>query len=234
LIFVVSSLLLPDCPFQGPHHTVAAKHRPQILSHWIQCGRKYDSQPSIKDLPGFITAWRLWWFSLQPEPRKAGLENSVAWPLQRVVNDGEKWPEVRKGSRNGIFGVVLALSWWLKAVQTDSEREIFKEVLADVKWVFSHIVRCHVGAEKHPREVDIHESRSTKRYVYHLTFLAQDSCHDLGLSWPNVLDLGLMPFSPLCFPLCTCTILSIHLADVFVSSYLHMPGLILTHIDFHV
>jgi hypothetical protein len=151
--------------FQGSQNILACKNRPQILSHWIQCGRKYESQPVIKDLTSFISAWRLWWYSLQPEARKDGLDEDATWPLHRVAKDGEMWAEVRKGSKNGFFGIVLTLSWWYRAVTTDFERELFDRALADVKWVASQMVEGCPGSKKRVRNTDTHESTSGKRCV---------------------------------------------------------------------
>jgi hypothetical protein len=65
--------------------------RPEEIGHWINGGCK--AVPVIKDLSRYVTAWKKWWASLQPESRRLGGHK----PCQ-VVETGEKWEELRKGS----------------------------------------------------------------------------------------------------------------------------------------
>ncbi|KLO15474.1 hypothetical protein SCHPADRAFT_790657, partial [Schizopora paradoxa] len=62
----------------------------------------------------FASEVRAWWTALMPGWRlpSDGRTAQAAWPLQRNVPETEDWKKVRKIGPNGIFLVLLALSWW--------------------------------------------------------------------------------------------------------------------------
>ena len=121
---------------QGPSVTLSSKQRPDIVSHWIKCGRRTDPQPNISDVSKYSAAWWEWWADLQPQSRK-GEDQSH---LRQSVEDGESWAGLRKGGVNGIFNVIAAISWWLQVVQTRNEIEDVERAIDDVLWVIGRIV----------------------------------------------------------------------------------------------
>jgi len=112
------------------------KGRPDLLSNWIQCGRKYEAQPQINDISAYSAAWWAWWSGLQPSSRRGDAPNK----LKKIATDANDWVELQKGSANGFFGMVLALSWWANAAKTEDEREAVGKAIDDVLWVLDQII----------------------------------------------------------------------------------------------
>ena len=115
--------------------------RPEEIARWINGGRKVT--PVIKDLNRFVAAWKRWWKSLQPDSRcLAGNK------LGQVVEAGEKWEELRKGSINGFFNIVISLLWWHKAIQNAAQGKVHKEAVNDVLWVLEWMVEQRTSGKK--------------------------------------------------------------------------------------
>ena len=122
---------------QGKSNTISAKDRPLAISNWTKHARSSSAIPVIADISEWAKLWRTWWIGLQPESREGE-------KLLRVVGADEPWVETKKGGINGFYNVVVSLGWWLEAVSTDSERDEFATVLADVLWVMNHMIaNCH-------------------------------------------------------------------------------------------
>jgi hypothetical protein len=102
--------------------------RPEIIDRWISSGRK--TWPVIEDVSLFAGAWRQWWVSLQPKARVQGRGRLV-----RVVDRNETWEELKKGSVNGFFNVVVSLAWWYESLKTSAHRKAFMDMVDDVLWV---------------------------------------------------------------------------------------------------
>ncbi|KAH8108915.1 hypothetical protein DFH11DRAFT_1484489, partial [Phellopilus nigrolimitatus] len=103
-------------------------HRPDCIDYWQKRKKNYFAVPPFV-LASLTRQWIKWWVSLQPEWRRGD-----SLPLSREMRDGEQWVETRKGGGNGIFLVVLSLSWWASALVDGSNRE-FDLALDDVCWV---------------------------------------------------------------------------------------------------
>jgi hypothetical protein len=104
-----------------------------------------------------------WWIALQPE-----------W---RVQDDGsfnyktpkdEDWHVLRKGGRSGLYMVVVALSWWVRALTLEIPSFRTWTAVRDVQWVIDQISKklapAAPGGKKRQRE-DTAPSRKPKRYV---------------------------------------------------------------------
>ena len=107
---------------------------PDVLTHWINGERK--SWPVIKGLPGFVLCWKKWWGSLQPATRLQPGKST----LTRTVNADEGWDELKKGSINGIFNIVISLAWWHQALKTPAQHKAFLEMVDDVSWVLDQMI----------------------------------------------------------------------------------------------
>jgi hypothetical protein len=146
-LLIILALKLASCKLQ-------TKYRPAQVTKWINNGRKYDSQPNIsRELKSFMISWWKWWTVLQPPSRRNGAE------LSREVVNGELWAEIRKGSQNGLFTVILCLAWWQRAASTSAQIKEFKVAVEDVIWVMDQILR----EGKRPREGNNDGPRSSKR-----------------------------------------------------------------------
>ena len=86
------------------------------------------------------------------------------WPLSLDVPAAETWSEVKKGSQNGFFGIVLGLSFWFRAAKTHQEHEDFTAALDDVLWVARRMIEGFHGV-KRSREEDSQGSHGDRRYV---------------------------------------------------------------------
>ncbi|KLO06810.1 hypothetical protein SCHPADRAFT_802279, partial [Schizopora paradoxa] len=88
--------------------------RPRAIITWSNRTKQVLSDPPSFDTATFASQVRAWWTSLMPSWRlpSDGETTVTDWPLQRKVPEGEEWVKVRKTGQNGIFLVLLALSWW--------------------------------------------------------------------------------------------------------------------------
>ena len=77
---------------------------------------------------------------LQPEWRQNACNG---WPLIRANPEpGDSWELVHCGGFNGVFLMVIALSWWLRGFGGDLESSAdVVEAIVDVRWVLSRIVK---------------------------------------------------------------------------------------------
>ncbi|KAI0713991.1 hypothetical protein C8Q76DRAFT_601935, partial [Earliella scabrosa] len=132
---VERALEFPDG--QVASNRLSPKHRPEEVKFWIARGRKYDNPPKIKSLPAFIASWRKWWSRLQPAERRS--DESV-WPLLRnPPADAASWSDVRRGGCNGLFMVLMTLSWWLRALDEGGDTAELRSAVEDVTWVCTTI-----------------------------------------------------------------------------------------------
>ena len=65
---------------------------------------------TVEDFPAFGAALKDWWTVLQPEWRLDA--NDGEWPLSPSLPPGaNNWSKLRSGGRNGMYLVVICLSW---------------------------------------------------------------------------------------------------------------------------
>ena len=77
---------------------------------WQKSRRKYTAMPDLSNgLPSFKASWWRWWQNLQPSWR-------TEEPLKLLceVPQNPDWSALDKGTANGFFVVILALSWCSK------------------------------------------------------------------------------------------------------------------------
>jgi hypothetical protein len=136
--------------------------RPEEIGRWINGGRK--AAPVIKDLNRFVAAWKRWWASLQPDSRRLG-----GHKLSQVVETGEKWDELRKGSINGFFNIVVSLLWWYAGIKNAVQGKVYKETVADVLWVLEWMAESRSNNKKRVSGSAKEEvERGSKRCVFEL------------------------------------------------------------------
>jgi hypothetical protein len=129
-------------------------NRPEEIGRWINGGRK--GSPLINNLNQFVAAWKKWWISLQPESRQQR-------KLIRSVEAGEKWEELRKGSINGFFTVVISLVWWYAAIRNPAQSKVHREMVEDVSWVLGCMLENRKEGKKRAQGTSEDQEVSAKR-----------------------------------------------------------------------
>lgn len=105
----------------------------------MKCGRK-GSVFSVQ--PGkFSDALKTWWYNLQPNQRGEDGQCRPETPIPLA-----SWDLLAKSGRNGVFLVILALSWWRHAIAKlpdDESRSLsiqdWERLVYDVDWVLNSI-----------------------------------------------------------------------------------------------
>ena len=131
--------------------------RPDLIGSWISKGRKIS--PTIGDIPAFMATWKKWWVSLQPSSRV-----HQGQKLRQVVDGKEEWEELKKGSINGFFTVIVSLSWCLATTLTPAQHKTFLEVVKDVSWVQDQIIAKLKPSLKRGQD-ELQEGQAVKRFV---------------------------------------------------------------------
>ena len=75
-----------------------------------------------------------WWASLQPQWRN----DQDGRPTQRSVPDNADWAALCRGGQNGVFLVLVALSWWVGGCEK-IEGEVHT-IMEDVCWALQRMV----------------------------------------------------------------------------------------------
>lgn len=74
-----------------------------------------------------------WWLTIQPTTRKA-------WPpTYEPLPDDFSFDYFNYGGPNGVFLMILCLSWWANALSPNTDHTNFKLVVHDVCWVLEQI-----------------------------------------------------------------------------------------------
>jgi hypothetical protein len=79
----------------------------------------------------FAVEWREWWNILQPSWQSNGSD--------RDCPADADWQLICCGGSNGIFIILMCLSWWGKAVTSPQNCDDFQAVVKDVIWAFEKI-----------------------------------------------------------------------------------------------
>ena len=75
-----------------------------------------------------------WWLTIQPTTRKA-------WPpVYEPLPDDFSFDFFNRGGPNGVFLMILCLSWWANALTTEADHSSFRLVVHDVRWVLEQLV----------------------------------------------------------------------------------------------
>lgn len=83
---------------------VSSSKRPEFLAVWQKRARKLKVKPTSLGAD-MLALWKAWYLDISPDWRGA------RWPLsKKIPRDGCDWSEY-KGGPNGIYMLVLALSW---------------------------------------------------------------------------------------------------------------------------
>jgi hypothetical protein len=112
----------------------------------------------------FGTEWHAWWVAIQPAWRKPEGTND-GWPLSRHVPKGADWTALEHGGANGLFLVLMALSWWGAEIpsQCNKQHDKFMIAVDDVDWVVSELLKKISTGEKRAIETASKEQPPMKR-----------------------------------------------------------------------
>jgi hypothetical protein len=85
------------------------------------------------DAEKFGTKVTEWWITIQPTIHKV-------WPpTYKPLPQGFSFDYFNRGGPNGVFLMILCLSWWANALSTHTDHHSFKLVVHDVRWVLEQI-----------------------------------------------------------------------------------------------
>ena len=80
---------------------------------WIKHHASKKSDTLEVDPAKFGKSFAKWWAAIQPSWRRVAENGELS---RTVPPDGEKWEGLAKGGAAGICVIVVALSWWIKAL----------------------------------------------------------------------------------------------------------------------
>jgi len=130
--------------------------------------RKIEVLPPVK-LNDFPLEWRAWWLVIQPPWRRKVIGSS--WPPPRTAALKSDWTSLMKAGPNGLYLVMLTLSWWAWAIEKSTATVPYTEfdlAVADVEWVLSNIdhqLARGLGLKRPSAEDEQSEKPKSKRYV---------------------------------------------------------------------
>jgi hypothetical protein len=94
---------------------------------------KKDVAPTVQPVE-YGETFMKWWIALQPLWRR-----SMDGTLSKDTPDEETWRGLMKGGTAGIYTVVIALSWWIKALGTIADGGDASVTVRDVTWVLDQV-----------------------------------------------------------------------------------------------
>ena len=123
---------------QEKKNRLSTEHQPQVITAWLSKIRDFYNVPSIiHPVPSFVNKLLVWYISLQPLSRKLKWDpmSSFVPPIGTLPDSPAEWYQLRKGGSNGIFLIVLALSWLpLYLTQADEKAKV-DVLMTDLIWV---------------------------------------------------------------------------------------------------
>jgi hypothetical protein len=73
-----------------------------------------------------------WWAKMQPSWREGEL-------LVKLLPEDVDWEPVNRGGSNGLSIVVMALSWWVAAINGNRLDGKLRTAISDMTWVLSEL-----------------------------------------------------------------------------------------------
>jgi hypothetical protein len=113
--------------------------------------------PAVK-VTEFAVEWRDWWDTLQASWHSGG-----SGPSHRDCPANADWKILQHGGTNGIFIILMCLSWWNKAMTSLTHREVFDAAVEDVAWALEHVCTSIPVLASAKRVADHSDPGSNKR-----------------------------------------------------------------------
>lgn len=93
----------------------------------------------------FGDGWEAWYAGLQPKWRVLANDSSTTVTLSQDPPDDavlSDWSEIKKGSQNGFFLLILTLGWWGVGAsdQGPDELERWAAALDELRWVLEFLL----------------------------------------------------------------------------------------------
>ncbi|KAJ8457733.1 hypothetical protein ONZ45_g18196 [Pleurotus djamor] len=132
--------------FLGNLGILPKNYRPIELSHWIHNGRRPQSHTQLNEVDATILRQQTirWWYSMQPDERspanKLPIYSSIAALRKEPLANAEEWSHLAISSRNGIYGVLVSMAWWIEAgMGENGASDAFNDLIDDILWVFGQL-----------------------------------------------------------------------------------------------
>src|SRR5882757_11117507 len=117
--------------------------RPEEVAAWIK-SKKKNIPPDV-DADKYSSSFIAWWIAIQPSWRVAD-DGSFIY----ATPAGEEWQLLHKGGSAGLYTVVVALSWWIKALPAGDLSSRAWNAVSDVQWVINQISEIQPTATVSP------------------------------------------------------------------------------------
>jgi hypothetical protein len=111
--------------------------------------KRKDISPDI-NVDAYGSSFMAWWVAIQPKWRLADDSTFVYSPPT-----DEDWHLLRKGGSAGLYTVIVALSWWVKALTPADSAIRAWTAVHDVQWVIDEIhgkIRTTLVGKKRGRQ----------------------------------------------------------------------------------
>jgi hypothetical protein len=133
--------------------------RPEEVAKWIKRHVKKKHEPvTISEPIKFGEQICAWWAALQPTWRVL-----VNGSYSRDVPAEELWSHLQKGGSAGIYSVVMALSWWIRAAGNESTaQDCLWSTIDDVYWVLLQQLANLKPSRKRSRSEDVNQGNEKK------------------------------------------------------------------------
>ena len=88
----------------------------------------------IKSVQTYEDEWVQWWTKAQPDWRSV-----ETWPCPKDDPGTEDWGSLFSSGKDGLYIVVMSLSWWAHALDPAVDSKIY-DAVSDVSWVMEQLI----------------------------------------------------------------------------------------------
>jgi hypothetical protein len=128
----MSLLINNSFNYQSTRLALPSGNRPSEVAVFMKYGRDFTRGDNV-DADKFGRKVVQWWLTIQPTGRKM-------WPpTYEPLPEDFSFKYFDCGGPNGVFLVVLCLSWWANALTIDTDNIDFGLVVRDVRWVLEQV-----------------------------------------------------------------------------------------------
>ena len=88
----------------------------------------------IESVQMYEDEWVQWWTKAQPDWRSI-----ETWPFPKDDPGTEDWGSLFSSGKDGLYIVVMSLSWWAHALDPAVDFKIY-DAVSDVSWVMEQLI----------------------------------------------------------------------------------------------